>query len=212
MARFETVQLTQGYRNPCEDRVKVIHDDERTVIVVADGAGGVGSGDVAAETVIREVENDFHRITSADEWEAELRQIDCRIGLGESTGVVVDLRPDGIVGASVGDSQAWIIQNGELFDLTARQVRKPLLGTGEAQPTGFVSGSLAGVLIVATDGFCNYAKRERLPSMIVQSEFVEIPRKCVEMVRLPSGDFWDDIGIVCCRKAQLRPTRRRYTI
>ncbi len=212
MARFETAQLTARYRNQCEDRVNVIHDAERTVIVVADGAGGVGSGAVAAQTVIEEVENDFRRLASANDWEAELRQIDCRIGVGESTGVVVDLRPDGIVGAAVGDSQAWIVHNGELLDLTAGQIRKPLLGIGEAQPKGFVSGPLVGVLVVATDGFCNYVQRDRLPAVIAQVEFVEIPRKCVEMVRLPSGDLWDDIGIVCCRAPRRRPARKRYTI
>jgi hypothetical protein len=37
MARFETAQLTERYRDRCEDRVNVIHEDERTVIVVADG-------------------------------------------------------------------------------------------------------------------------------------------------------------------------------
>jgi serine/threonine protein phosphatase PrpC len=202
--------LTERYRDHCEDRVNVIHEDERTVIVVADGAGGVGSGDLAAETVIREVENDFRRITSENDWETELRQIDCRIGVGESTGVVVvDLRPDGIVGASVGDSQAWIVHAGELLDLTASQIRKPLLGTGEAKPKGFVSGPLVGVLIVATDGFYNYVKRDQLAAMIPHAEFVEIPRKCVEMA---SGDLWDDIGIACCRVPRPRRARKRYTI
>ena len=212
MPRFETAQSTESYRKHCEDRVNVIHQDERTIIVVADGAGGVGNGDLAAETVIREVENDFHGITSVGEWETKLRQIDCRIGVGESTGVVVDLRPDAIVGASVGDSQAWIIHDGELFDLTLNQVRKPLLGTGDAQPTGFTFGPLVGVLIVATDGFCNYVKREQLTAMVAQAEFVEIPRKCVEMVRLPSGDLWDDIGIVSCRVPRPRRGQKRYTI
>jgi hypothetical protein len=212
MARFETAQLTERYRDRCEDRVNVIHEDERTVIVVADGAGGIGSGDQAAATVIREVENDFRRMASADDWETELRQIDCRIGIGESTGVVVDLRPGGIVGASVGDSKASIVHDGEMSDLTVSQIRKPLLGTGEARPTGFASGPLVGVLIVATDGFCDYVKRDQLTGMIPNSEFVEIPRKCVEMVRLPSGDLWDDIGIVCCRVAPPRRTRKRYTI
>ena len=58
MARFETAHLTESYRKnrvDCEDRVAVIHFDERTIIVVADGAGGVGYGAAAAETVIREV-------------------------------------------------------------------------------------------------------------------------------------------------------------
>ncbi len=213
MARFETAHLTESYRKHCEDRVAVIHHDERTIIVVADGAGGVGNGDLAAETVIRDVGNDYLDATTAENWEMELRQIDCHIGAGESTAVIVDLRPDSLVGASVGDSRAWIVRNGELVDLTINQIRKPLLGSGEARPTGFSSGPLNnGTLIVATDGFCDYVKRDRLTSMVAQADFVEIPRKCAELVRLPSGDLWDDIGIVACRAPRPRQTRKRYTI
>ena len=56
---------------------------------------------------------------------------------GESTVVVVDVRADSICGASVGDSQAWIVNGADITDLTARQHRKPLLGSGEAEPVGF---------------------------------------------------------------------------
>lgn len=91
MARFETAHLTESYRKHCEDRVAVIPYEERTIIIVADGAGGIGNGDLAAEAVIREVRNDHLNITTGDGWEAELRQIDCRICVGESTAVVVDL-------------------------------------------------------------------------------------------------------------------------
>lgn len=94
MTRFETIHLTESYRERCEDRVAVFHHEDRTVIVVADGAGGVGCGDLAAETVIREVGNDHLDITTAEAWETELRQIDLRIGAGESTAVIVELRSD----------------------------------------------------------------------------------------------------------------------
>lgn len=212
MPRFETSQLTQAYRNHCEDRVAVIHDDDRTIIVVADGAGGVGYGELAAEIVVREVNDGHKEITTAEQWEAKLREIDCRIGLGESTAVIVDLRGDAILGASVGDSRAWIIHEGELIDLTAHQIRKPLLGSGNARPTPFSSGPLMGTLIVATDGFCNYVKRDRLTSLVAQADFIEIPRRCVDLVRLPSGDLWDDIGIVACRVQPPHRTRQRYEI
>ncbi len=212
MARFETAYLTEPYRERCEDRVAVFPREDRTVIVVADGAGGVGYGDLAAETVIREVGNDHLDITTAEAWETELRQIDLRIGVGESTAVIADLRSDAIVGASVGDSRAWIVSDGEIVDLTVNQIRKPLLGSGDARPTRFSHGPLNGTLIVATDGFCNYVKRDRLTSMVAQADFFEIPRRCVELVRLPSGDLWDDIGIVACRVPRPRRTRKRYTI
>ena len=212
MSRFETAQVTHGYREHCEDRVAVIDEDERTIVVVADGAGGVGNGDAAAETVIREVTTKHRKISTAEQWEAELRQIDFRLGVGESTAVVVDLRVDSIVGASVGDSRAWIIRDGELIDLTVYQNRKPLLGSGDARPKQFSHGSLIGTLIVATDGFCSYVKRDELTRMVAQADLFEIPRRCIELVRLPSGDLWDDIGIVACRVMRQRRSRTRYTI
>ena len=114
MPHVETLTAIESYRERCEDRVAVFTADERTVIVVADGAGGVGSGDIAAEFVLREIETELHRIHSTDQWAETLRQIDCRIISGESTAVVVDVRPYGIAGASVGDSEAWVIKDGPL--------------------------------------------------------------------------------------------------
>lgn len=37
---IETTSATEKYRSKCEDRVEVVQLDDRTVIVVADGAGG----------------------------------------------------------------------------------------------------------------------------------------------------------------------------
>lgn len=212
MHHVETTTATESYRERCEDRVAVFRSEERTVIVVADGAGGVGSGDIAATSVVREVETEFHRIHSADEWAATLRQIDCRIPSGESTAVIVDIRPYGIAGTSVGDSEAWIINDGQIVELTVNQNRKPLLGSGAASPASFMRSKLDGLLLVATDGFCNYAKRDLVAAMIAQSDFYTIPRNCIEMVRLPSGELWDDIGIVAARIAPQNRTRKRYSI
>ena len=212
MSHLETVTATESYRERCEDRVAVFTRDDRTVIVVADGAGGVGSGDFAAESVLREVEAELHRIHSAAEWADALRQIDCRISSGESTAVIVDVRPYGIAGASVGDSEAWIIKDGKVVDLTVNQNRKPLVGSGDASPVSFLGSPLDGLLLVATDGFFNYVKRDRVLPMIAQSDFYSIPRRCIEMVRLPSAALWDDIGIVAARIRPQHRSRKQYSI
>ena len=187
-------------------------DADRVVIVVADGAGGVGSGDQAAECVVREVRAAFKATTTESGWVAVLREIDCRIGVGESTVVIVDASAAGLCGASVGDSQAWLIRVGELDDLTSGQIRKPLLGSGEAKPVSFHRESLTGVLLVATDGFCNYVKRPELVRKIADIDLCEVPRRLVEMVRLKSGELWDDVGIVACRKKRPQRSRQRYSI
>jgi len=92
------------------------------------------------------------------------------------------------------------------------QVRKPLLGTGEARPIGFSHPPSPGLLLVVTDGFSNYVKRERLLRELLWIDFAVLPRKLVEMVRLPSGDLWDDIGIVACKPRRATKSQTRHEI
>ena len=208
MSLIESISATEKYRERCEDRVDVINEDNRTVIVVADGAGGVGCGDLAAESVVSFVKSNYKNTHSASDWVNLLRQTDSQIGAGESTAVVVDIRPYGIAGASVGDSQAWIFNDG-ITDLTCNQIRKPLIGSRQSEPIGFTNSPLDGLLIVATDGLFDYAKRDEITRLVLQSDFYAISRNCIELVRLPSGDMWDDVGIVVARnKPQYRPRRK----
>ena len=146
MGGFETTAITVPYRRHCEDEVKVLDFDTGVVIAVADGAGGTGAGSQAARTVIREVAAAASLAHDQAAWSRILREADLRVGEGESTGVVVAWSPGGIVGASVGDSQAWLIVDGEIKDLTKSQARKPLLGSGEAEPTGFFHPPAAGFI------------------------------------------------------------------
>jgi hypothetical protein len=212
MLPFETTSITVAYRQRCEDRVKVIELDGGVVIAVADGAGGTGSGAEAAETVIREVAAAASLQRDADGWCEVLRQADQRIGAGEATCVVVARSAGGIVGASVGDSRAWLLEEEQVNDLTRGQVRKPLLGTGEALPVGFSHPPSPGLLLVCTDGFGNYVRREALLREVPWIDFAVLARSLVEMVRLPSGALWDDIGIVACRPGRPVRGRRRYEI
>lgn len=133
-----------------------------------------------------------------------------------SSAVVVDVQAEGICGASVGDCQAWLVNEGAITNLTANQRRKPLLGTGEAEPVGFSWGALAGVLIVASDGFCNYVKQSSLGPIVTPvefsatAEFTALPRTLLAQVRLKSGALWDDVGIVVCRRRRPQRTRKRF--
>jgi hypothetical protein len=69
-----------------------------------------------------------------------------------------------------------------------------------------------GVLIVATDGFFNYVKTTDLVQIISAALFCELPRKLLSMVRLRSGELWDDVGIIVCRQRPRPRPRKRYTI
>jgi hypothetical protein len=212
MHGFETTSITVAYQRRCEDRVKVLEFDDGVVIVVADGAGGSGAGSQAAECVIREITASASMKHDEAAWCDVLRQTDCRVSDGESTCVVVACSASGIVGASVGDSKAWLLENDGLIDLTRTQERKPLLGSGESRPVGFTHPPVQGLLLVATDGFCNYVRRETLLKEIHWIDFAVLPSRLVEMVRLPSGDLWDDIGIVACRPRKPTRGRIRYEI
>ena len=49
---------------------------------------------------------------------------------GETTGIVVVLRSDGLLGANVGDSAAWLFTSDGKQELTRGAPRKPFLGSG----------------------------------------------------------------------------------
>jgi serine/threonine protein phosphatase PrpC len=206
---FETQLITESYQSVCQDCVAIFAGTERTVLVVADGAGGIGAGEQAAKTVVEEVRHVFPEINSADQWCNVLSQTDQRIISGESTAVIVDLRNGSLFGASVGDSQAWIVKGVEINNLTAQQKRKPLLGSRQAIPVGFARGGLDGLLIVATDGFCNYVNRSKLVKVLPYEDFAVLPRRLVDLVRLRSGELNDDVGIVLCRNRSPAQNRNR---
>jgi len=213
MFRVETVSAREKYRDQCEDYSQVFAQDQRTVIAVADGAGGMGFGDVAAKSLVLRTRGGFEEIHSANQWKAFLESADSANTAGETTAVIVDIRPMGIAGASVGDSQAWGVCNGVVTDLTSKQERKPLIGSREAVAVPFMHRQpLEGVLIVASDGLFDYAKRDEIVKLISQSDFHSIPRKCIELVRLPSGELWDDIVVVAARVAPPKQSRQRYDI
>ena len=203
---FETAFITEGYQSACQDKVRVLKTSESLVIVIADGAGGSMDGGGAATTVVNRVESLATTTRTIASWCDALKQIDLEIGAGESTAIVVEVNEGGIIGASVGDSRAWIVRYQQIVDLTANQYRKPLLGSGEASPVGFSHGPLDGLLIVATDGFCNYVKRPALFTTVEDVELSVMPKRFIDLVRLPSGKLWDDVGIVVCRKKRF-PTR-----
>jgi serine/threonine protein phosphatase PrpC len=125
--------IVLGERGParCQDRAALIDVDGGLVVVVADGAGGVAGGSSAAEAMITAVSAavDAHprELWTPAFWAEVLHEADASMASkgagGESTAVVVALGQD-IVGASVGDSAAWILGSSGLVDLTAEQRRK----------------------------------------------------------------------------------------
>jgi PPM family protein phosphatase len=177
-----------------DDRAAVVPIDDGLVIVVADGAGGTGGGAKAAQAIVDAVV--AHPTTT--DWSAELVDLDdpVKLGGGQSTAVILTVTSGGIVGASVGDSGAWIVRDGAITDLTQHQLRKPLVGDG-CSPIAFGAGSLEGTLVVASDGLLRYATWKDIAFVVGRGEPVDVvARRLVDLVRLPNGSLQDDVAVV----------------
>jgi serine/threonine protein phosphatase PrpC len=193
---------------PGEDRLGVFDHGGALVVVVADGAGGVSGGGRAADLVV-ELVRDAVAAPAIDPLRAEgwvdlLSRADALLeadhDAGEATGVVVVVTEDFLVGASGGDSGAWVVHTeGTIDDLTVRQHRKLRLGSGRARPVSFSRPGLAGTLLVATDGLLNYARREKIAALALQADLDRVARDLIELVRLPGGGLQDDVGVVLVR-------------
>lgn len=189
-------RVVSGSRD--EDRIQVSHHGVFSTIVVADGAGGMGGGRAAAEAVCL-------RLGCVDpaagvDWSNALRSTDnylTRHGdCGLATGVVVELAARSLRGASIGDSGAWLLNDGRLEDLTIGQHRKPLIGTGTAVPVDFGPLPFQGRLLVASDGLFKYASRRVLMDALNLGTIEEAVDRLVDSVRLPNGGLQDDVAVV----------------
>jgi serine/threonine protein phosphatase PrpC len=171
------------------------------VVVVADGAGGMRGGATASDALVGAVRSSEWDIDST--WASIFRATDENLAAhlaGETTGVAVALTAVELVGVSAGDSEAWVVDGTSIDELTSGQ-EKHRLGSGRAVPTPFRRARLDGTLVVATDGLFKYASADRIVAVVNGSPFADVARALTELVRLPSGSFQDDVGVVVVRAA-----------
>lgn len=181
-----------------KDRLFVAKGDENYVIVIADGAGGIGGGAEAAQLSINLLQNiNAHSPIDA------LQQIDRKLyedhAAGETTVIYLKIERNKVSGASIGDSEAWLINNDTVLNITKNQKRKPLAGSGKATATGFDDIPFKGTLLVATDGLTKYLSMSTIASTVQESPSLS---NCCEILieksRYKSGELPDDISIVLC--------------
>lgn len=204
---FVAVQVGFASGSASQDRALLLLQEDRALVVVADGAGGTGFGARAAQAVVDLV---VHEVVHEVAWSDPRVLVDLlttldgrlareRIG-GESTAIVTVITREAIVGASVGDSEAHLVTADGALDLTASQVRKPLLGSGRAQPTAFAAHRSAGsTLVVATDGLFAYVDPARVHALSVGDDVAAAARALTDAARLPNGNFRDDVTVVVVR-------------
>lgn len=194
------VHLLSVAGNPeLQDRVDVFRDGERTLLALADGAGGMSGAAQAAELIIQQTREHKSSLRNASDCESLLHNIDRLISddprAGESTGIVLIIDETHIFGASVGDSEAWLFSGDNKFHLTKGQFRKPFLGSGESLAVNFSTSKSPGILIVASDGLWKYTSYEKVAAEIQKGLSPNLPEQLVSLVRLRSGALQDDVAI-----------------
>jgi PPM family protein phosphatase len=198
---FEYVVKLQPMRGEGHDRAAVFgREDGGIVIALADGAGGTSHGDIAAQALIDTVQI----LAGSDaDWSVILQTLDrdsARLQGGQTTAIVIVLG-EAIRGASVGDSEAWLVYADQRIEaLTANQTRKPLLGSG-AQLTATVDAQLGdATLVVASDGLFRTAKPMDIARIAAGPDLTAAAEQLVDLVRTEVGNVLDDVSIVLARR------------
>jgi PPM family protein phosphatase len=186
-----------------QDRVEVLRLEDATILLVADGSGGISGGAQAAERALHEISVAARcsNLSEQASWLAILAGADgalCR-DPGQSAILAMAIVRGRIFGASVGDCEAWLITKESVVELTASQVRKPLLGSGEAVPVAFEAVLGDATLLLATDGLLNYAGRNRIVAVALGSDLQMAAYALADLPRLRSGALPDDVAVVLCR-------------
>ena len=203
---FDVATFSESSGARGQDRIDIVEHPSGRVVILADGAGGTSGGAEAADTVLLWVKSYLTRgadIREASQWGELLSKIDRQVSFvnGQTTAVIVAVFDDGVAGASVGDSAAWLVDDRSGYvELTANQIRKPLLGTGAARPVIFEHAGATGTLLVASDGLGNYARPDRICEFAREADLRLAARRLADLVRLKSGSLQDDIAIALCRK------------
>ncbi len=201
--RFAFALINRPSHDEGQDRIGVWQTDSGLTIALADGAGGVSGAATAAQSLLDFVDIDSTPALQASDIISALDQRLASTNGGQSTAVVLTLSADGVVGASVGDSGAWIIRGGSIEDLTSLQNRKPLVGTGSCVPVAFSAGRLRdGTLLVASDGLLKYAKRADIARVAQEADLEAAAAGLVHLVTLRAGKVPDDVSVVLCSEVE----------
>jgi serine/threonine protein phosphatase PrpC len=204
---FEFVRALASSRPESGDTVGVFERDEVLVVVVADGGGGLRSGEVASRSLVGVIEAAVNDPAFAPEevqgWIDLFEATDSALAAneaGETTGVVVVAGPRGLVGVSAGDCEAWVVTPTAVDDLTVGRQTKQRLGSNRVTLATFERAALGGVLVVASDGLFKFAATEVIARIVRASAIGVAAEHLVDLVRLRSGNVADDVAIVLVRK------------
>jgi serine/threonine protein phosphatase PrpC len=204
--KFVVSKKIQAGGSELQDRAEFFWNGPNLVLVLADGAGGLSGGAKAAQFVVESVKKEINtKLNSPEQLCSFLAALDRDMhgngSFGETTGVILVLSNEKIIGASVGDSGALVISTTGVDHLTRSQIRKPLIGSGEAMPVAFERGTLDGTLLVASDGLLKYTPQEKIAATVAVSDLDGAADKLVSLVKYQSGTWPDDVSVLLAQVA-----------
>jgi serine/threonine protein phosphatase PrpC len=209
---YNTAHLSVAANSANQDRVVDEQRGATRLLIIADGAGGRADGGQAAELAVNSITGSRMPPTltrQPDYWASTLSMVDGYIyrefTTGECAIVVAAIVDDVVVGASVGDSGAWLFACENDHHLTAAQRRKPFLGSGNATCIPFGPVRFDGTLILASDGLFKYAAIDAIRDAATGRDASNVADSLIDLVRLPSGDLNDDTTVIVCRRSQTAP-------
>ena len=204
MALFATSSLIYPPHGG-HDHVVIRQFDDRLVMVLADGAGGMGGAAQAARFACeRAIEMAAHAPADARVWAERLSIIDTELAGsvhgGQTTLVVAEAWREMVRGASVGDSRAWLLSlSDEPVELTEEQARKPLLGSGHAKPCGFGAlGLEKRRLLMVSDGVYRHAELDTIFEMASLRLITVSPYLVLDAVAPRRGEVHDHMALALC--------------
>ncbi|MCV9963643.1 SpoIIE family protein phosphatase [Pararhizobium sp. BT-229] len=197
--------VTKSGSRKNDDVISIKEQDGEVSLLVADGASGFGFGDVASQALANYFHTSFESQASSRKAKRFLIEADEAVRRAcagdaegaDTTGIVLSLLDGRIEGASAGDSQA-IVFGTSTYELTGKQRRKPRIGNG-AYAEDFTGRIAQGdVLVVATDGLWNRVKLDHVSkAVLAASGMDQAVAKLVAMAKTSSGNFDDDVSVVC---------------
>jgi len=202
---FATSKQIHAGGSELQDRADFFWNGSNLILILADGAGGLSGGANAAAFIVESMKEQIgSTVTNSQQLCVIRTSIDQKMSasgtFGETTCVVVILSDSGIIGASVGDSGAFVFSKTGAENLTANQVRKPLLGSGFSIPVSFTRSQLDGTLLIASDGLLKYTSQEKIAATILTADFNNAAAKLIELVRYQSGALPDDVSVLLAQK------------
>ena len=177
----------------CQDYAEVERlSDGSLRLALADGVSGMSGGLEAATQAVQSW-------TKAKSLAPELALAEADSLLsrashgGQTTAIYLELTPDSLQGASLGDSCVWFLEaNGTWTELTEYQRRKPYLGSGEAVPIAFFRVPReSGRVLICSDGLWRFMDL----ADIWANAFLDPLAKAADAL-LNKPPYMDDVSLV----------------